>query len=70
MDNSVHKDESVDLSVSWQSADLWENLSESEKEKINQKMSDHLVNYLTAMLMEEIKTDVFPLRDDGDDVIP
>lgn len=48
--------------ISWQDINLIDNINKADIKKMNNKSTDQIVKFLSNMLLEEIKNDLFPLR--------
>ncbi len=59
---SSDKEHLSDSMISWQSLNLADSLDERDKQKINEANTENIVNFLTGLLMQEIKDDLFPRR--------
>ncbi|KAL4498364.1 hypothetical protein ABPG72_013170 [Tetrahymena utriculariae] len=63
LSSSIDMEAMSDSQISWQSGqEIWDNLNEREKEKLNDFNTEQVVNFLSEMLMQEIQDDLFPMR--------
>ncbi|EAS02809.1 IQ calmodulin-binding motif protein (macronuclear) [Tetrahymena thermophila SB210] len=63
LSSSIDMEAMSDSKISWQSGqEIWDNLNELEKEKLNDFNTEQVVNFLSEMLMQEIQDDLFPMR--------